>query len=443
MFCYSIITYPLFDFFILLVIVVNSILLAFDDPTRTQANFQDTANTAFLALYTIEMVLKICGLGFIFNRGAYLREAWNVLDFAIVVTAYLPYVVSSKSVDLRAFRALRVLRPLKTLSNVEALRIIVVTLLAAIKPLIETLFILFFFFLIFAIAGLQLFSGLLKKRCFALETGIPTWPTGPDGSNFGNNFCSSDNDCENINGGIYICGKMIANPSYGVMNFDNIMYALLLTFQIVTAEGWSNINQALVQTFTPYAVIYFVILIFIGTFFLVNLTLAVIKAEFTANSHISIGSRRAKKVTYDERLIQKLEQQKLDVIRLMKKREKGEVLYNKYWFKNDQLLAIEKSKEHRPEESPPPKGTAQLRSELDHPGFLFIKAMMKLRVFVANSFAIRSSGRSTILPESRTDVNSMAELSERPSKQPAKSKFAKSWNKVYPFKLGNIISASS
>ena len=442
MFCNGIISYPLFDFFILIVIVINSIFLAFDDPTLNETNYQDTANEVFLAIYTFEMILKISGLGFILNKHSYLRDSWNVLDFGIVVSAYLPWVISDQSVNLRAFRALRVLRPLKTLSNIESLRIIVVTLLAALKPLIETLFILFFFFLIFAIAGLQLFSGTLKKRCFSLEMGIPRYPTGPDGSNGGDNYCNSDNDCKNINGIIYICGKMIANPSYGVMSFDNILSALLMTFQTVTLEGWSNINEALRLTFSPFAVIYFVILIFVGAFFLLNLTLAVVKAEFTANSHVSIGSRRVKKVTYDERLIQKLDDQKLDVIRLMKKREKGETLYNKYWFKNDQLLAIEKSKEATiAKSSPRKKGAEVIRSEFDQPGFLFVRALLKLRTLVANNFNLRSSGRSTVLPESRNEIPSIAELGSEnvAAPRPAKSKFAKSWAKVYPFGQGNSI----
>jgi hypothetical protein len=43
----------------------------------------------FLALYTFEMVMKILGLGFVFNKGAYLRDPWNMLDFTIVMSAYL------------------------------------------------------------------------------------------------------------------------------------------------------------------------------------------------------------------------------------------------------------------------------------------------------------------------------------------------------------------
>lgn len=35
------------------------------------------------------MVLKILGMGFVFNRDAYLRDAWNILDFVIVMVGYL------------------------------------------------------------------------------------------------------------------------------------------------------------------------------------------------------------------------------------------------------------------------------------------------------------------------------------------------------------------
>lgn len=42
------------------------------------------------------MVLKIIGMGFIFNKQSYLRDYWNILDFVIVVTAYIPYIVKKK-----------------------------------------------------------------------------------------------------------------------------------------------------------------------------------------------------------------------------------------------------------------------------------------------------------------------------------------------------------
>lgn len=84
----------LFEAISLMVITANSVTLAIEDPTSsTTKPYQTTMDTLFLALYTIEMALKIIGLGFIFNRGAYLRDAWNILDFIIVMTAYLPLIL--------------------------------------------------------------------------------------------------------------------------------------------------------------------------------------------------------------------------------------------------------------------------------------------------------------------------------------------------------------
>lgn len=39
------------------------------------------------------MSLKIIGLGFIFSKYAYLRDGWNILDFIIVFTAWLPRII--------------------------------------------------------------------------------------------------------------------------------------------------------------------------------------------------------------------------------------------------------------------------------------------------------------------------------------------------------------
>jgi hypothetical protein len=64
-------------------------------------------------------------------------------------------------------------------------------------------------------------------------------------------------------------------------NFDNILYSFLAVFQCVTLEGWTHIMIALQKAFSPFVVLYFVPLVFIGAFFLLNLTLAVIKTSFT------------------------------------------------------------------------------------------------------------------------------------------------------------------
>jgi len=128
-----------------------------------------------------------------------------------------------------------------------------------------------FVWLVFAIAGLQLFSGLLKRRCFDEGSGQTF--------NFqdGEILCRGTDDCP----GGFICGKQSANPQFGVTNFDNLGSAFLMVFQVTTMEGWSMIMIEVQRVFTDIAILYFLLLVFIGNFFLLNLLLAVIIVKFT------------------------------------------------------------------------------------------------------------------------------------------------------------------
>lgn len=152
----KIISSTFFETITIIVIVSNSIVLALEDPTNPEeTSYSKILDNTFLALYTAELILKIMGMGFIFNKGAYLRDAWNILDFIIVASAYFTLLFSSSSVSfsLSGLRAFRVLRPLRTISTIEGLKILVTALLSALPLLRDTIIILFFFFLIFAIAG--------------------------------------------------------------------------------------------------------------------------------------------------------------------------------------------------------------------------------------------------------------------------------------------------
>ena len=74
----------------------------------------------------------------------------------------------------------------------------------------------------------------------------------------------------------YYCGKKTLNPNFDVTNFDNIFWALLNVFQCITLEGWSEIMVMYQKAYSPLTIFFFVPMVFIGAFFLLNLTLAVI-----------------------------------------------------------------------------------------------------------------------------------------------------------------------
>jgi len=79
-----------------MLIVANSIVLALTNYSKVNADgtldTRDPLNRAveesepvFTTLFTLEMVLKIIAMGFIWEKGSYLSDPWNVLDFVVVM----------------------------------------------------------------------------------------------------------------------------------------------------------------------------------------------------------------------------------------------------------------------------------------------------------------------------------------------------------------------
>lgn len=251
----------------MLIIIANTVVLALDDPTTsTDSQLTLQTNDLFLTIYTVEACLKICGLGFYFAKSAYIKDNWNRMDFAIVMSAWLS-VIFSQGIDLRALRTIRVLRPLRSISNVKGLRQLFMALIYSLKMLLSSVVVIIFFFLIFAIAGLQLYMGILRNRCMDISTG----------QLLGEQEICGARQCNTGS----ICVSGLDNPNFGVTNFDDILFSFLAVFQCVTLEGWTSIMISLQKALSPFVVVYFVPLVFIGAFFLLNLTLAVIKNSFT------------------------------------------------------------------------------------------------------------------------------------------------------------------
>jgi Ion transport protein len=54
--------------------------------------FQEKTEVYFLGIFCVEATFKIVALGFVLHRGAYLRNAWNFMDFIVVVTGRVIYL---------------------------------------------------------------------------------------------------------------------------------------------------------------------------------------------------------------------------------------------------------------------------------------------------------------------------------------------------------------
>ncbi|VDN01667.1 unnamed protein product [Thelazia callipaeda] len=288
--CITVVEWRPFEWLILLMICANCIALAVYQPYPAQDS--DTKNTIleqieylFIIVFTIECILKVIALGFLFHPGAYLRNAWNILDFIIVVIGLVSTALSRMNIqgfDVKALRAFRVLRPLRLVSGVPSLQVVLNAILRAMIPLLHIALLVMFVIIIYAIIGLELFCGKLHSTCLDPATGQLAQHT-PSTCGFASSafHCQPNGYYEGVN---WICTSNTSwqGPNNGITNFDNFGLAMLTVFQCVSLEGWTDVmywvNDAVGREW-PW--IYFVTLVILGSFFVLNLVLGVLSGEFS------------------------------------------------------------------------------------------------------------------------------------------------------------------
>ncbi|XP_071569183.1 ca[2+]-channel protein alpha[[1]] subunit D isoform X5 [Temnothorax nylanderi] len=280
--CISVVEWKPFEWLILMTIFANCVALAvytpypFGDSNLTN-QYLEKIEYVFLVIFTVECVMKIIAYGFVAHPGAYLRNGWNLLDFTIVVIGMISTVLTilmKEGFDVKALRAFRVLRPLRLVSGVPSLQVVLNSILRAMVPLLHIALLVLFVIIIYAIIGLELFSGKMHKTCRHKITGElmdgPV-PCGPGGY-----------QCSRV-GPDYECSKRYwEGPNNGITNFDNFGLAMLTVFQCITLEGWTevlyNIEDAMGSS---WQWIYFISMVILGAFFVMNLILGVLSGEFS------------------------------------------------------------------------------------------------------------------------------------------------------------------
>uniref|UniRef100_A0A6Q2ZHU7 Ion transport domain-containing protein n=1 Tax=Esox lucius TaxID=8010 RepID=A0A6Q2ZHU7_ESOLU len=315
----------------IMVILLNCVTLGMYQPceckncSTDRCQLLETFDGFIFVFFAVEMVVKMLALG-IFGRRCYLGDTWNRLDFLIVMAGMLEYSMDQQDINLTAIRTVRVLRPLKAINRVPSMRILVNLLLDTLPMLGNVLLICFFVFFIFGIIGVQLWAGKLRNRCypeenFTLTSGITLPHTyymvdtederpfvcslSQDGGNLkcaniparrqGNNTCCLNKDnvtqlsglsngsglCVNWNQYYTRCLTGDKNPHKDAISFDNIARAWIVIFQVITLEGWVEIMYYVMNAHCFYNFIYFILLIIIGSFFMINLCLVVVASQFS------------------------------------------------------------------------------------------------------------------------------------------------------------------
>uniref|UniRef100_A0A7M4FQ54 Voltage-dependent T-type calcium channel subunit alpha n=1 Tax=Crocodylus porosus TaxID=8502 RepID=A0A7M4FQ54_CROPO len=319
----------------MMVILLNCVTLGMYQPCEDMDCLSDRCKILqvfddfIFIFFAMEMVLKMVALG-IFGKKCYLGDTWNRLDFFIVMAGMVEYSLDLQNINLSAIRTVRVLRPLKAINRVPSMRILVNLLLDTLPMLGNVLLLCFFVFFIFGIIGVQLWAGLLRNRCFMEENftmknncdivlppyyqpeeddempficslsgdnGIMGCHEIPPLKERGHECCLDKDDyyyynsvrqefnvsgmCVNWNQYYNVCRTGNTNPHKGAINFDNIGYAWIVIFQVITLEGWVEIMYYVMDAHSFYNFIYFILLIIVGSFFMINLCLVVIATQFS------------------------------------------------------------------------------------------------------------------------------------------------------------------
>eukprot|EP00937_MAST-01D_sp_MAST-1D-sp2_P001962 g1962.t1 len=378
------IEWPWFDRFIVLCILINSALMATEDPQHFDPStgknidipWRLRADEVLTAIFFVEFFVKIAAMGFVCGRRAYLKDPWNWIDFIVIVASTLELLQkvipgSPEGTGVTAMRVFRVLRPLRSLNRFPAMRELVVSLLRSLPALSTIVCIMSTAVWLWALVGLQLWGaeGHLHDRCrttpypvtwpgpavgrnltagavFANITGAwratprPSWlrpclagrggkplvgqdgattqssspwhrlqpcawPIVEDGPAAGRVCCASG-ACSGafVCPGNLTCGSdwddfgnpRFADPglqrasyyneafSWGFRNFDNLGASICTMFEAVTLEAWTSSSYWVQDGFNGWVgAYYFITLVVLGAFVVLNLGIAVMWDAFSQN----------------------------------------------------------------------------------------------------------------------------------------------------------------
>ncbi|MEA1952776.1 MAG: ion transporter [Campylobacterota bacterium] len=204
-----------FQNFIIALIVLNGITMGFETSKHFATEYHmffNLFNMFVVTAFTIEIILRIY-----VHRAAFFKDSWSLFDFFIVAISLVP-----ASAGFEIFRVLRVLRLFRLVTVVPQMRKIIAALLSVIPGIASIAGLLTLFFYIFAIMSTQLFG---EK--------FPEW-------------------------------------------FGTLGESFYTLFQVMTLESWSmGIVRPIMEVY-PLAWVFFIPFIFMATFIIVNLIIAIV-----------------------------------------------------------------------------------------------------------------------------------------------------------------------
>ncbi|XP_056226239.1 sodium channel, voltage-gated, type I like, alpha b isoform X2 [Seriola aureovittata] len=352
-----VLVHSLFSMLIMFTILTNCAFMTLSNPPEWAKNVEYT----FTGIYTFESLIKILARGFCVGKFTFLRDPWNWLDFSVILMAYITEFVNLGNVS--ALRTFRVLRALKTISVIPGLKTIVGALIQSVKKLSDVMILTVFCLSVFALIGLQLFMGNLRQKCVRkllftnssnitaddmmffngtlMESNSTSVQNATENPFNWTEYINDENNyyylpgrrdallCGNASGaGLcpegFLCLKAGRNPDYGYTSFDTFSWAFLSLFRLMTQDYWENLYQQTLRVAGKPYMIFFVLVIFLGSFYLVNLILAVVAMAYDEQNQATIEEAQQKEEEFQAMLEQLKRQQEEAQVAAAAATESGE-----------------------------------------------------------------------------------------------------------------------
>lgn len=210
--------------FLIILIVINAIILGIETNKEIMALIGDELiliDHAILWIFIAEIMVLIAA-----RRLLFFKDPWCIFDFLVVAIALVPATGS-----LSVLRALRVLRILRLINKIESMRRVVSALLSSLPGLGSVFGLVMIVFYVAGVIATNMYSAEFPER------------------------------------------------------FGTLGMSFYTLFQVMTLEGWSEEIARPVMAIYPSAWIFFLIFIFISTFIVVNLFVAVIVDSINSIKH--------------------------------------------------------------------------------------------------------------------------------------------------------------
>nr|XP_057937814.1 sodium channel, voltage-gated, type I-like, alpha isoform X2 [Doryrhamphus excisus] len=345
-----ILVHSLFSVVIMCTILTNCAFMTLSRPPDWAKNVEYT----FTGIYTFESLVKILARGFCVGKFTFLRDPWNWLDFSVIVMAYVTEFVNLG--NFSALRTFRVLRAFKAISVIPGLKTIVGALFQSVKKLSDVMILTVFCLSVFALIGLQLFMGHLKQKCvfmpvhnhsvlnttYSDDAFLNATEPAPHEAPFNwteysldrrNHYylpdkrdpllCGNGSEAGQCPEG-FSCIKVGKNPDYDYTSFDSFGWAFLSLFRLMTQDYWENLYQQTLRASGKPYMVFFVLVIFLGSFYLINLILAVVAMAYEEQSQATIKEAQEKEEEF-QAVLEQLRRQQEDAQAAAVSGERGEV----------------------------------------------------------------------------------------------------------------------